>query len=352
MVALGTALLVSAPIVRNALPVGNSDVTARVLLDRVERSAAVDYSGFAHVQGNIQLPVTDRFSGLAKLLGESSDLRVWWRGKDDWRVDSITTRGESDLIKSGRELTSWGYESNRVIRSSEPDFRLPQISDFVPAVLGRTLLDDADTSEVVRIKARRVAAKIAPGLRVRPHDARSTVDHVDVWADERTGLVLDVRAYAKGDPTPALAAHFVSIHIGTPTTWTTTFVPPPNALASFDRAIDIGPAVDQFAPVAPPSRLIGLRRDPSHTGAVGKYGRGQTVVVAIPLWHSAADELRQQLERAPGSELTGSGVFVGMAPVNILLTDDRPGRSTWLLIGTIRRASLVDAGVELTVFDR
>ena len=49
------------------------------------------------------MPDSDSFVGLAQLLGEDNDLRVWWRAADDWRIDRIRSTGETDLFRRGAE---------------------------------------------------------------------------------------------------------------------------------------------------------------------------------------------------------------------------------------------------------
>ncbi|MGI8613943.1 MAG: hypothetical protein ACR2KL_08400 [Nocardioidaceae bacterium] len=345
LVGLGVAVLLALPTVVRVLPVQDSAVSAAALLQRVQASGEVAYSGYAESDGGLQLPVTDSFSDLATLLGERSRLRVWWRGGDDWRVDSLATTGETDLIRSGAALTTWQYEANRVTTSVDPPVRLPRSSDLVPAVLGRRLLSEATPQEVSRLPAEQVAGRDAPGLRLTPSDPQSTVARVDVWVDDATGVALKVALYGADSADPAVSSAFLDFSTAPPPAAATAFTPPPGAERRTEDAVDIAAAANQFAPVRPPATLAGLqRRTGPDLGAVGEYGRGVTLLVAIPLWDDAANRLRDQLSTTPGARIRPGGTGLTIGPVSLLLTDGGP---SWFLSGTVTGRTLRVAGAQL-----
>ena len=73
-----------------------------------------------------------------------------------------------------------------------------------------------------------VAGRSVPGLRLHPSDPRTTISHVDVWADAATGLPVKVEIYgASGGP--VLSSAFLDLTISTPAAATTGFTPPPGA---------------------------------------------------------------------------------------------------------------------------
>lgn len=210
IVAVGIAVLMALPAAIRALPARDSALSAAELLRRVKASGGVAYSGYAEAVGGLQLPVTDEFSDLANLLGERTKLRVWWRGDDNWRVDALEPGGETDLIHDARGTTVWEYEAARVTRTTDPEVRLPRTADLLPSLLGRRLLSEARTDEVSRLPAERVAGRDAPGLRLDPADPQSSVDHVDVWVDSRTGLPLRVAVFGPAEDTAAMTTSFSS----------------------------------------------------------------------------------------------------------------------------------------------
>src|SRR5579862_4875875 len=118
IVAAGLALLVSAPAVVSALPVAASSTSAAQLLARLNGSGGVAYSGYAESSGGLALPVTQQYSALANLFGDTTQLRVWSRGVSDWRVDSLSASGETDLYADTAGTWTWDYEKNLVIRTT------------------------------------------------------------------------------------------------------------------------------------------------------------------------------------------------------------------------------------------
>jgi len=61
--------------------------------------------------GTLQVADNESFAALAQLLGENTQLRVWWRSADEWRVDRIRSTGETDLFR--RQGYSIRWVSNR-----------------------------------------------------------------------------------------------------------------------------------------------------------------------------------------------------------------------------------------------
>ncbi|MGH8938825.1 MAG: hypothetical protein ACRDV2_05695, partial [Actinomycetes bacterium] len=77
--------VVVAPIIVRAWPAGDSDVSDVSLRDRIRGSDSTGWSGEVRTQGTLQIPDTDSFGGVARLLGEESTLRVWWGDALHWR---------------------------------------------------------------------------------------------------------------------------------------------------------------------------------------------------------------------------------------------------------------------------
>lgn len=348
LVGIGVVLLVTTPMLVRALPADDPHTSAETLLEQIRGSRSVPYSGYAESLGNLDLPVNDRFSGTADLVGQRTRIRTWWRTADDWRVDVVRATGETGLYRDARTTTRWVYESARATQMPNADVRLPNASDLVPPTLARRVLSGAKADEVSRLPAERIAGRTAPGLRLVPRDEQSAIDHVDIWADNATGLPLRVALVGKDDVRPSLSSTFLDVSTREPAAPTTRFTPPPGVEPEFDDAIDIAAAADRFAPVTPPARLAGLesRRD-NPVGAVGLYGRGPTFLIAVPLWGRAARPLREQLSTTPGVQVTTAGSRLAAGPLSLLLTP--PGRrgQAWLLAGTVTEETLATASAEL-----
>ena len=138
VVAAGTAVIVALPFAARLLPVGHSSITAADLLARIQGSTNVQYSGYAESSGGLALPVVTRFNSINDLFGDRTQLRVWWRGPDEWRVDSIDFAGERDLYRDPFGYWTWNYESNTAERTNgyvTPIVRLPRADDLLPPTL-------------------------------------------------------------------------------------------------------------------------------------------------------------------------------------------------------------------------
>src|SRR3954470_1940919 len=159
VVGLGVALLVAAPVVLHALPASDADVPASALLRSIEGSRSQSFTGIVDTVGNIGLPSNDELSGLTDLVSNTNRLRVWWRDPTTWRVATLRTTGETDLLHAGNRMLRWVYESKSVTLVPDVPVRLPYTADLVPNELARRLLSGARPDELSRIGARTVAGR-------------------------------------------------------------------------------------------------------------------------------------------------------------------------------------------------
>ncbi|MDQ3096423.1 MAG: transcriptional regulator [Actinomycetota bacterium] len=347
-VAVALALLIGVPLGIRALPREDSTITASALLDRIEGSRDLSYSGYIETLGTLQLPVADNFTDVGELFGERTRMRAWWRDADEWRVDKLLATGETDIFHDASGTTLWDYEKSRLTRTVDADIRLPRASDLLPPELAHRLLADVDRADLSRLPTERIAGRDAPGLRLSPGASQSSVDHVDVWADPDTGLAVRVEVFARGAETAALTTRFLSLSLEKPSRSTTAFSIAPGAEVEYDEVIDIAAAANLYAPLKPPHVLAGLTRSSSSRKlrAVGVYGAGVTQLIAIPLWDRAAEPLREQLRLTPGVRQRAVGDGLNVGPLNVLLTES-DGGGGWLITGTVTRATLLRAGRQL-----
>jgi len=348
LVALVVGTLVAIPPVIAALPASEPDEGTAELLQRVQGSAAVAHTGYAETDGALTLPVTDDFSDTADLLGDANRLRVWWRHSADWRVDAVDTTGETDLFHDGIGTAVWNYQAASAEYGPDSPARLPRTADLVPSVLGRLVLGDADAADVTRLPAMRVAGRDAIGLRLVPPEPQSSIDRADVWVDAGSGLPLQVEVYGAGATRPFVSSRFLDVSLELPDAGTTRFTRPAGVEVRYDEALDIADAADRFADVAAPLELAGLasRRPAGLPGAVGQYGSGLTLLVAIPLWDRAAGPLRDQLETSPEAAQGPAGTSLTVGPLSMLLAPPT-AEGSWLLTGTVGRSTLERAAAQL-----
>jgi hypothetical protein len=343
LVVAALALVIGTPLLARARPVGAPDLSATRVLATLRSAADHPYSGRVDMVGNLDLPVTSRFTDVGALLGERTTLRVWWRGSDDWRVDKLLVTGETDLVHDAHGTVQWSYEDAEATRSVDPEVRLPRSADLLPPELAARAVEGAGS--VARIAGRRVAGIAAPGIRIVPADRRSSVDHVDLWVDPASAVVLRLDAYAAHDRAPSFSTRFTSFSVRTPAAGRTRFVAPAGARTRFDDVLDIADAANQYAPFDPPPVIAGLSRAATPRGAVGVYGSGLTRVLAIPLRHRDAHALQRQLRRSAGAVETDAGIALQSGPLGVLVSERRTG--SWLVSGSVTRSTLLDAAADL-----
>ena len=350
-VALGVLLLITIPVAVRGLPVPDDKVSATTLLHRIQASRSQPFSGYVETAGTVALPDNDALSGLSTLLGASSKVRVWWRDPRTWRVATLRTTGETDLVHTGNHVVRWVYESKRATLSPDVPVRLPDTTDVLPNELARHVLQGARASELSRITGKRLAGRVALGLRLRPSDRQAGISRVDVYADRATGLPLEVRLFARGSSLAALTSRFADIDPGTPPSSALRFSPPHDARLRYDDIVDLASAANRFAARVPPRTLGGLPargvgRDELR-GSVGVYGRGPTVLIAVPLWSRSGDRVKKDLSGQPGVLQVAQGTLLGAPPLHLLLGNAEPNGTRWLLAGTVTRRALTEAADEL-----
>ncbi len=330
LVATVALLLAALPFAPRLLPVADSDISATDLLAAVRASGDQPYSGYVETTGAVQLAVGSDFDDVGALLGERNRLRVWWRDDNAWRVDRLEIAGETDLVHDGDLTTSYDYQRAKAATSRDPEVRLPRTADLVPPSLARTATTGITDDEVSRLPSRRVAGVAAPGLRITPRARQTTVDHVDLWADPATGLVLRAEVHGTSAGTPAFVSQLTEYEPGDPGSRLVGFGEPAGVERSFDHTLDIVDAANQYAPYAPPERAGGLTRT-GGSGAVAVYGEGLTRFVAVPLRERDGGPLNEQLSKTAGSVLTPDGVGVRAGPLTLFVAKG----GSWLLAGTV-----------------
>lgn len=346
-VLIGSLLLVATPMLVRARPVPASDVPAGALLQRIVEARSLSYTGLVRTRGTVAFPDAEQLSGLAKLLGTTNRVRVWWQDPAVWRVATLRPTGETDLVHDGDRMVRWVYESKNATLIPDATVRLPDTRDLLPPELARWALAQARPDELTRLPSRRVAGHDALGLRLVPNTPRSSVGRVDVYVDGGSGLPLTVEIFAKGTTTPALSSTFEDLEIDAPDDTDLAFTPPPDANLRFDADVDLAAAVDRFSDATPPTQLAGLPARGATTSPVGVFGRGPTVLLAIPLDSRTAEDLCEQLEERPGAVRVNEGILVSAAPLGLLLTTRDAAGTSWLLAGTVTHNGLRAAAGQL-----
>jgi len=344
---LGLAVLLAAiPVAINRWPV---HATAK---DRISFSASQPYYGYVQSAGLLGLPALPNLTQVTAPLSGTTEMRTWYASPQSWRVDVLGEGTERDLYQTPEAQFSWDFGDNQLIRiEGDQPVRLPRPADLTPPELVRWLLSAAGGDRVGALAAKRVAGVDAPGLRLTPSSPDTTVAHVDIWADPRHGLPLQVEITAKGGTRPVFVTRFLEIHFGAPDAAVLT-PPAPRAGIGYTvtEAPDILGAINRRRPVPLPSSLAGHPRRDAIRGvsAAGVYGAGLSsfVVVALPGRFGAGafaqiSTYGQDVEAPPGSQ----AAVIATGLLNLLVVRD-PAR-TYLVAGAVTPALLQQAGTAL-----
>ena len=355
----GLMAVALAPAAYARWPAGEADLAPRLVLARAVHSSDVPYQGLAESSGSLGLPDLPRLGDVAALLGGTTRTRVWWRSPTAWRVDRITATGESGTYAVEDGVQTWDFESGSIRRAvGTTPVRLPRVDDLVPPLaVRRALAGTTPRDSVTALPSRRVAGRAADGIRVRPADRLSTVGHVDVYVDRRTGLPLSIVVVPRGSGVTAVRSAFVDIDVTRPSADEVTPKVPPFGRVRTTRTPDLAAAVDRFAPFALPGALAGLRRSPGLLGSGGgtaTYGTGLARFVVLPLWPRLGRSAATAATAGGGAPLdvgsAGDAVLVGTPLLNAVVVRSadggRRGRS-YLVAGTVLPTVLQDAARQL-----
>lgn len=288
----GTVLLGSVPAVLAALPVQGSTVSAAALRDKILASADVPYQGYAESIANFGLPQLPDLQDVSVLLDGTTDQYVWYRSPAYWRAEDVTVTGETDTYTDGGVTYLWDYGRNLLTQvvGAQP-VRLPRAADLLPPPMARRLLGIAGTSgRISRLPSRRVAGLSAAGLQVIPADTSTTIASIDIWADPRTGLPVEVQLTAHGSASPVLTSTFFELSGSRPTLDVVTPHPAPQIGVTTTRLPDVDNVLngdgDGDADGTPFPAALGAEPHvplPGSPPGVAIYGAGLSRFVLLPL---------------------------------------------------------------------
>jgi hypothetical protein len=356
LVAVATALLASLPAVVGAWPAHTARLSPADLVARIRASARQPYQGFAISRGTAGLPSLPQLSSVSRLLSGDTQLRAWYAAPDRWRVDEIDTGAERDLYQTPDGQAQWDYGANQLtaVTGSAP-VRLPRGADLVPSELGRRLL--AGTGQLSALPARRVAGISAPGVRLAPADPDTTIARVDVWADPRSGVPLQVEVTPRGAGAPILVTRFLELRLTAPAP--AILVPPPVRPGMGFTAADAPDIAGAFATLrlGPlPVTLAGRPRSGSplaQLAGTGSYGSGFNQFVVLPVPARTGFAAYRTAISAGGTKLElpgGEGVLIATPILSVLVMDSDVARRTYVLAGLVRGDLLKAAAAELSVY--
>jgi hypothetical protein len=277
------------PAVVASLPVSAATPGAGVLLQRILGSGVVPYEGMADTVGRFPLPDLPNLDEPIGLLGDRNRLRVWFRASDHYRVDELSLFGETGTYVAPSGTWRWDSERRVASPSTAPaGERLPRPFDLTPPELGRRLASIAQPGDVLTdLPAQRVGGHDVPGVRIRPAaTAATTVEHVDLWADAATGVVLRAEVTATGGRRPAVASEFREVTVGRADAAAVDWHPAPDVRVRSTTTFDPVALAGRLSGAALPASIAGVARSDgtgsgAPAGAVGLYGEGYGTVAVL-----------------------------------------------------------------------
>lgn len=346
------AVLLAAPAIVAAVPVGVGRADPGQLRERVLASVAQPYQGYAESTARLQLPDLPQVSDVTSLLNGTTRIRAWYAAAQRWRVDVLGPSGERDLYQTERGLVVWDYGAGLFVEILEqpPLLRLPRAADLLPPDLARRLLTATARQPVATAPPRRVAGIDAAGLRVSVTDPTTTVAGFDVWADPVTGLPLRVEVRGRRSDRPAVTTAFSEVSLRPPAEQVLTPAPGPGTGATTARAADLVAFLDRFAGAPLPGQLTRRSRVSTSVRGVGQYGAGLSTIVVLPLPRDLAAGAFDRARDAGGTEVTlarGTGIVAGNDLLTVLVAWSPSGRRSVLLAGLVDGATLQQAADEL-----
>jgi hypothetical protein len=352
IVVAGTALLCGLPALIAAWPVPAAAVPTAQLRARILSSARVPYQGYVESDVDLGLPSLPDLGNVTSLLDGTTDQYAWYLSADQWRADVLTATGETDTYQSSEfETYQWNYSSDLLtqILGSEP-VRLPRAADLLPPALAQRLLSYVGSAtRVSALPARRIAGVDAAGLRLTPAESTSTISAVDLWADSRTGLAVEVEIFGRDSTAPALVSQFLSVSFARPAAAILT----PNLSTGVNFATsslpDVTRILNGYGPGLPPS-LGGVARVAGVPGLpdVAAYGSGLARFAVVPLPSSTGQSLIQAATSAGVTVQLGSGTAVIIqTPLVTVLVSQQSFGPVYLLAGTVTATVLEHAAEQL-----
>jgi hypothetical protein len=182
-----------------------------------------------------------------------------------------------------------------------------------------------------------------------PVDSASTISAVEIWADPRTGLPVEVEVFGQGEIAPVLVSRFLDVKLTPPAAATLRPQPGPGIDLSTTSLPDASGVLNGFGPPLP-GQLGQIIRvaNPSGLSDVAAYGAGFSRFAVVPL---PARVGNAALSAASGVGATvtlanGTAVVV-QTPLIAMLLARAPTGQVYLLTGAVTASHLESAAASL-----
>jgi outer membrane lipoprotein-sorting protein len=298
-------------------------------------------------------------SNLTSLISGTHTMRLWFAGPDKARMALLGTLGESDVIKTGRDVWVWDSQAKTAKHYAMPARTAGKVK-ATPAVPGpaevptspqaaadKALAAISPSTEVTTSGTATVAGRSAYELVLKPREATSLVAQVRIAIDGVRHVPLRVQVFAKSVADPVFEVGFSAVDFGRPDAAQFAFNPPPGTTVTegtvpIDKKVAAGSRAGTTAPqptTADMPKVIGkawgavmVLKMPAPGATPGSAGAGAATDQTV----AGLMKYVGLLPKVSGS--WGSGHLMAGTVFSALLTDD--GR---LVVGAVTPKGLYAA---------
>ncbi|SDY38890.1 Outer membrane lipoprotein-sorting protein [Micromonospora pattaloongensis] len=270
-------------------------------------------------------------SGLTSLVAGTHTLRVWYAGPDQARVALMDTRGETDVIRNGKDLWIWSSQSKQAAHHTLTGAteRAKSLAGALPTTpqeaADQALAAIGPSTEVTVGRSAKIAGRDAYELVLAPRDKNSLVGQARIAIDATEHVPLRFEVYPKGSDDTAFEVAFTQVDFGRPEAEQFRFNPPPGT------KVTEGSGVPGLLPEMAHEKAAGkaTARSSRERDAVAEpttVGEGWTTVVVARLGGAPGESDAQAqgvlsvLPRVSGA--WGGGRLLSSRLFSVLVTDD------------------------------
>ncbi|MCW3839119.1 hypothetical protein ONA70_03285 [Micromonospora yasonensis] len=218
--------------------------TAAQLLDDLRTSRLDGLSGTVVQRADLGLPPIANLAGMAggdeltSLISGTHTLRVWYAGPDRQRLALVSTLGERDVLRNGRDLWTWSSRTNTASHRTLPakDEDLSSAPATPADAADRALAAIDPTTQVTVGRSATVAGRSVYELVLIPRDKDSLVNQVRIALDAKEHVPLRFEVLADGADEPAFEVAFTQVDFRTPDADQFRFNPPPGVTVTEEKA--------------------------------------------------------------------------------------------------------------------
>jgi outer membrane lipoprotein-sorting protein len=246
----------------NAEPSLPERSAAQLLVD-LQTARLEGLSGTVVQRADLGLPELPAIAGMAgtgltSLVSGSNTVRVWYNGPEQARLALLSTLGETDVIRNGRDVWIWSSRGNSAqhyrLPADHADHPTPTLSPSGLPVPGTpqeaaemALAAIEPTTEVTTGRNAQVAGRDAYELVLAPRDKNSLIGQLRLGIDATEHLPLRVEVFPKGSDEPAFEVKFTQISFDRPDAERFRFNPPPGVKVSEESADDAAKEAEKAA---------------------------------------------------------------------------------------------------------